>query len=104
MDLISKSEFLDDDYVNDLTKEMDEYLIGSWKQNRSINTYIYRQLGNRYQAIRYPGATRGHIEIDKNDIIIDIKLYSDELHTDSIYEKNVSECFSKYIGRKLVFI
>lgn len=54
-------------------------------------------------SIRYPGATRGHIEVDVNDVITDIVLYKGENYdTSEIYESNVEECFVKYIGMRLV--
>lgn len=65
--------------------------------------YIYDKFLNRW-SIRFLGATRGHIEVDENEIILKIKLYNDECHTDKIYTTEVRSCFSKYIGMKLIFI
>jgi hypothetical protein len=99
-ELITKvDEYID--YTNDLTREMDKYLeheIGSFR------TYIYdHSLNGKTWAIRYPGATRGHIEINKDNTIVNIKLYKD-CKTHEIYKPNVEECFRKYIGMKLIMV
>lgn len=97
------------DYVNELTKEMDSYLIDSIKALNSefLATYFYLEdelkLGEKQHfAFRYPGATRGSIYIDENNEITKIDLYDDEYHTDSIYKPDVRSIFDKYIGLKLV--
>lgn len=88
-------------YTNDLTREMDSYLK---RPNKYMQTYIYNHsLNGETYAIRYPGATRGHIKIDKNNRITDIVLYHDNYNTDKIYKNDIRECFKKYIGMKLVF-
>ena len=101
INLISKvDEYIE--YTNDLTREMDNYLK---HKSKYAQTYIMEveQIRDRYySALRYPGATRGHIEVDDNNVIIDIKLYTD-LPTDKIYEYNVRDIFKNYIGKKLVF-
>jgi hypothetical protein len=92
-----------DEYIeptNDLTREMDSYLK---HENKYMQTYIYdHSLTGKTWAIRYPGATRGHIEVDENNIIKDIVLYKDSYNTDKIYKDDVRSCFEKYIGFKLV--
>lgn len=92
--------------TNDLTREMDSYLIDTIKELEYIgSTYICYEIPiNNKWAIRFPGATRGHLEVDDNMIIIDIKLYDDNYNTDKIYKNNVRECFDKYIGMKLEII
>ena len=94
-----KDEYIE--YTNDLTRDMDNYLryFSEYAQ-----TYIYNGiLGSKVWAIRYPGATRGHLEINEDDIIIDIVLYKD-CNSHRIYKENVEECFKKYIGMKLIMI
>ena len=52
--------------------------------------------------IRYPGATRGYIELDNNNIITDIVLYSDAcFDTLKQYDVKVIEAVKKFIGYKL---
>lgn len=110
MDLITKKYFEDDDldetYVNDLTKNMDLYLVDNKKDiydNLEWYTYIYsnHKINNSY-AIRFPGATRGHIEVSPDNIITKIVLYKN-YGTHKIYKENVEDCFKQYIGMKLVF-
>jgi hypothetical protein len=70
--------------------------------NKNFKTYIYDHSPNgRTWGIRYPGATRGSIIVDENNIIIDIIL-SNIPQLGSIYKDEVKECFKKYIGMKLV--
>jgi len=95
--LTNKDEYLE--YTNDLTREMDTYL--GYKKGLA-RTYIYDTKFEDCYAIRYPGATRGHIRVNDNDIITEIILYRDKYNTDKIYKENVRECFKKYIGMKLV--
>lgn len=92
-------------HVNDLTKEMDNYLKHGTDR---FYTYLFEadnptiRSDKLYIAIRYPGATRGHIEIDKNYIITDIKLYNDACRLPNIYSDEILHCFEKYIGMKIV--
>lgn len=86
------------DYTNDLTREMDSYLCNHVD---SFRTYIYDTPFNNTWAIRYPGATRGHIKLDENNIIKEIVLYKN-YNSHTIYKDNIEECFSKYIGMKFI--
>lgn len=99
MELITvKQQYgLDDDYENDLTKEMDKHLL---KKHKDFKSYICK--GN--MALRYPGATRGHIEIDDNMVIVDIVLY--DTACDNIvkcYKSTIREVIKKFIGAKIIF-
>lgn len=96
-----------DEYIrmtNDLTREMDNYLSDTLKEIKKLygtRTYIQKaSVGNLY-LIRHPGATRGTIITDKNDIITDIYLNKDETNTHKIYDPKVEDCFEKYIGMKM---
>lgn len=90
-----------DEYIyltNDLTREMDTFLLSNIiKEDNSFRTYLYSYNSNMF-LIRYPGSTRGNLEIDDNMIIKKITLYDDN----DIYKSTVIECFDKYIGMKLV--
>ena len=98
-ELITKKEKEYLHLVNDLTKELDEYL--DINEEYRLNNYIYDHPFNNSWPIRYPGATRGGIRVDKNNIITDIVLYTD---SDDIYKENVRDILDKYIGMKLVVI
>lgn len=65
-----------------------------------FKNYIYNDRYQNKYAIRYPGATRGHIEVDDNNIIVKIKIYHDEYHTDNIYKSTVENAMKKFIGYK----
>lgn len=95
--LLTKKEKSYKDLTNDLTREMDTFLTMS---NEYFETYLYDKCQNKW-PIRYPGATRGHVEVNEDDVIIDIKLYDDKYHTDGIYKPEVRDIFKKYIGMKL---
>ena len=100
-ELITTYEYRDG--VNDLTRELDKYLIGEWLP--FWHTYIYEpdRETSKHFGIRFPGATRGHIEVDENMIIKDIRLYNDTcFETHHLYKKDVLEILSKYIGMKLI--
>jgi hypothetical protein len=96
--ITKKDEYIE--YTNDLTREMDTYLKN---KNAYMKTYVYdHSLSGKTWSIRYPGATRGHIEIDENNIITNIVLYKDNMNTHKIYNENIEECFKKYINMKLI--
>lgn len=84
-----------DRFICDLTKEMDLYSLSTFKY---WYTYLLKSNDNTY-GIRFPGASRGHIEVDSEGIIRNIKLYPE---VDSIYKKEVYNIFNKYIGLRLV--
>lgn len=89
-----------DDIVNDFTRELDKHLKGG-----SFCNYIYTERIKRGEdkylvAFRYPGATRGHLELDRNNVIKDIQIYKDSR---DIYEDTVDEAVKKFIGYRLEF-
>ncbi|KQC91323.1 hypothetical protein [Clostridium perfringens] len=103
-ELITKKEKGDIYLTNDLTREIDNYLKDDYRNDKYdiFNTYIYdHSIDGVNWAIRYPGATRGGISVDKNMIITDIRLNTNE---DSIYKSEVKTILNKYIGMKLIII
>ena len=96
-ELITKKEEYHD-LTNDLTREMDSYLK---YECEGFATYIYsHSLDGKNWLIRYPGATRGGIEVDENMIIKSIKLGEQG----SIYKPEVKDILEKYIGMKLIIV
>ena len=82
-------------------KELEEY--------RFLHkTYLYDleselNKGSICIAFRTPGATRGHIELDKECIIKKIIFYEDACFEKiKEYEKEVINIIPKYIGMKLI--
>lgn len=100
MDLITVPKYKNDhDYVNDLTKEIDKYLDGKWPEYWC--TYIYGNKPNHHgwYSFRFPGATRGGIKVDKDNIIEKIEFFRDITF---IYKDDVEEAIKKFIGSKII--
>lgn len=95
--------------VNNLMIDLDEYLkpsIREAEKDLDIHSYLWKEdteqclKGNVNPiAFRHPGATTGHIEVDKNMIIKDIVFYEDTCPR--FYEGNYQSLRDKYIGTKL---
>lgn len=91
-----------------LTMEFDSYLIGlsdlyrTYMCNKDAHISKDKEVFYAY-AIRVPGATRGHILTDKDNIITEVALYED---TADCYSSelmlNLTEISKKYIGAKIV--
>lgn len=110
---------LSDEYVNDITRCMDEYIIDKpeeqswWKDgDYAPKTYmcdvkLKRPQGNYGDyiiGIRKPGSTRGHIRVDCEYKILEIVIYKDYISGEHIpntaagYELEVREAVKKFIG------
>jgi len=94
-------------YSNKITKLLDMKLHSSYKkhlrQGYHNGTYIVFEKADWHTAaIRFPGATRGHIGFDDNHIITEIVLYDDKDSVDLIYKKEVIRELKKFIGMKLI--
>lgn len=83
-------------YKNDITKYLDEYLIKCEGCREFYSSYIYESPVNGNWAIRVPGATRGHINID-NGVIKEIELYKDRF----CYTKDVYNNLNQFIGLEI---
>ncbi len=92
----------DNDYLNEITEKLDECLREDWKGTMmdTIGFCTY-MLFRRHDgaAIRYPGATRGHVNFDKDHIITEVHLYADTAY---IYKEDALEELKKFIGSKLI--
>lgn len=103
-----------DEYCGEITDFIDKYITGYHKNIHNNMKHVFRTYlypANRYGnelliSFRYPGATRGHIELDKNNIIKDIKFYSDtcfgEGNLDQLYDRKIEEDIKQFIGQELV--
>lgn len=92
-----------DDITNEFTKELDKHTKGVTEG--AFSNYIYSERIKRGEnkflvSFRYPGATRGHLELDRNNVIKDIQIYKDSR---DIYEDTVDEAVKKFIGYRLEF-
>lgn len=100
MDLITVPKHKGDhDYVNDLTKEIDKHLGNGWPEY--FCTYIYGNRPNQHgwYSFRFPGATRGGIRVNADNIIEEIKFFRDITF---IYDEGVEEAVKKFIGSKII--
>lgn len=105
----------EDEYCGEITEFIDKYIIGYHKSihdnmKHVFRTYLYltnKCEGQKLVSFRYPGATRGHIELDKNNIIKDIRFYSDtcfgESNLDPLYDRKIEEDIKRFIGQELIF-
>lgn len=103
------------DLVCDLTRFMDNYLIGRKKDIKYMCTYLHNDLGELSTenllkiAFRYPGATRGSILLKRLDShkfeIIGFGFNTDVCFGDvlSCYDKQLSNDIDSWIGKVLDF-
>lgn len=94
-----------DQYVNDLTKFMDENVSFNTHPDFCVTYMIKHSEGT--MCIRFPGSTRGHVSYDDNNIITDIVLYEDTCFdrvkcNDIRYQKKVKYNIMKFIGYKII--
>lgn len=121
-----------DEYYNELTKTIDKYNI-YMKREKSTSvdniwsTYLYDVKGELEDGLEYfdhllgdkvtrekilipfrvPGATRGHIELDKDHVVTGIKFYEDTSFgaaIDPVYERGVIKAVEQFIGDKIVIV
>lgn len=93
-------------YINDLTREMDKHLNQQIKnlKNPIFHSYIYNsKVQKNVMLLRFPGATRGYIEVDSSLLITKIVLYEGEHGISGIYNDTIIEAVKPFIGRKIQF-
>lgn len=105
----------EDEYCGEITEFIDKYIIGLSKSLNDKNKRIFRTYlcsiskndGYKVVGFRFPGATRGHIKIDKDNIIEDIIFYSDTCfghgRLSPLYCEDIVEDIKQFIGQKLIF-
>lgn len=99
------------DYIYcELTDEMDEYRTHKGEYNHTYMLYFDKRTdnngkeGNTY-VIRLPGATRGCIYTDSNNVIESIHFYEDTCYeTFHDYDREMEKIKDKYIGRRIVHV
>lgn len=105
---IDKRWCLPDNYYNcELTDEMDEYRTFKGEYNHTYIMYFGKREDGKeghVYVIRLPGATRGCIYTDANDIIESIYFYKDTCYeTFNDYNIEMEKIKDKYIGRKITY-
>ena len=103
------------EYYGEVTEFIDKYLISEvdknmMEQGYCLGTYLWglEQYDDfKGTVIRFPGATRGHIKLDDDNVITDIKFYEDtcfgEGILDSLYDKKIENDIKIFLGKKLIF-
>ena len=98
------SKYGDKEYICQFTKEIDKYLHGL---NDVYYSYLY-DYGPRKEfngnegyiySIRSPGSTKGHIFIDNQGIITEVKFYDDTLE---YFDPEVKILEKEFLGYQLV--
>lgn len=87
------------EYVNNITKYLDTLLLPGYKKAHEqigVSTYVEKYSEDKY-IIRFPGATRGHILVDDDNIIKYIEIY-DHIQC---YEKDTNKKIQDFVGTKL---
>ena len=90
-------------------KEIQVKRKNEWAYKKLYTTYlvnadniIISDNGNRGIPIRVPGATRGHIELDENNVIVGYKLYDNSYkqddETEYCYKKSVIKAIKGFMG------
>ena len=86
------------DYICKLTEDMDNCIKN--ENPTRFKTCIYNGKIDKYWLIRFPGATRGRITVDENEVITNIEIYKDE---NNIYRPETEDTLKeKYIGYKII--
>ena len=83
---------------NEITLELDKMV----KDSKSISgfyNYIHDEAIDGKWIIRYPGATRGYIETNNDNVITNIIIHDG---VTNIYSKGVDKAISKFIGTSFV--
>jgi hypothetical protein len=89
------------DYVNEITRMLDGLVVDGHKESMDKIGFCTYMMFRRHDgaAIRFPGATRGHVNFDTNNVITNVAIYTD---IKSIYADNALDELQKYIGTKLI--
>lgn len=99
--LIKEVNIIYDRYTGSITKEMDKFL--KYKSIHSYKTYIAKyDIGKKENiyVFRVPGATRGDIITDKDNVIKEINFYKNAF---DVYQENITNYCGRFIGCKLIF-
>ncbi len=96
---------------NDFTRECDKYILSDFAEACSCKTYILMDgsidsEGSTSKLIpfRYPGATRGHLQVSSNNIIENIEFYDTayERKTLTCYSPEISKIINDFIGKEFI--
>ena len=91
------------EYSNDITEYLNSKLKPTMKRifDEGYHNGSYMLLcEDNTAALRFPGATRGHVEFDKEGVITEVVLYDT---SDDVYDSTVKEGMKQFLGMKLAF-
>lgn len=99
------NKYIEDHYLCELTEFLDDHMIGDMHRSfLRFGNYCMKDCNDGIIPIRYPGATRGHIRVDENNIVIEIKLYNmtgGVAYGGKIYKDGTDEKIQKFLGCKI---
>jgi len=90
-----------EEYTCELTDFLNEHM--EWKGDRIFGNYCMK-FDEKHIAIRYPGATRGDIEVDENNVVVKVRLYNMSggvAFGGKIYKDGTDQEALKFIGYKV---
>ena len=88
-------------YTCELTDFLNKRM--EWKGKRRFGNYCMK-FDDKHIVIRYPGATRGVIEIDENNIVVNVRLYNmvgGVAYGGKIYDDGADKEVLKFVGYKV---
>ena len=88
-------------YRNELTEELDKFCVFKHGNCRFYNYLV--KFTDSLLLIRYPGATRGCVEVDGNGFIKKIELYKNDA-LPILYKEAARETIQRFIGFQILFI
>lgn len=112
--LRKKEGSLTEEFVGEITEDMDKFLLFENEEHKEILKDIYRTYivihsnddkDKTILCFRVPGATRGYIELDSNNKIREIEFYENQCFSKlKCYKREVVDYItSKYIGYTISF-
>lgn len=100
--ITSQLRFTGNEYINEITDKMNEYLVYGYKNavdhfGKGVGAYLL-PCDDTYISFRVPGATRGHIEV-KDGIIKKFEFYE---RAKDCFIEDIEAATQEYIGCKLI--
>lgn len=99
------------EFIGEITEEMDKFLLFENEEQKEILKDVYKTYivihseDKTILCFRVPGATRGCIRLDSNNIIKEITFYNNQCFgVIKCYKKEIADyIIQKYIGYKIIF-
>lgn len=90
---------------NDMTLVLDKCRLEHSRCSgfRHISLFDKIKDDDKIYALRYPGYTMGHIKVNNDDIITEIKIYTAS-HIRENYPEDIDNRFDEFIGEKFIVL